>query len=100
MQTEWTLKYKTQDVVIRNSSGLSSLNFHRAKWRELNDALTATDWNKILNNEKPDINFEIFSKTLIELCEQNVPRKKAFYPKDNKFVKKRKTLMRKRKKLT
>ena len=64
MQTEWTLKYKTKDVVIRNSSGLSSLNFHRAKWRELNDALTATDWNKILNNEKPDINFEVFSKNI------------------------------------
>ena len=51
IQTEWTLKYKTQDVVVGNSSGLSSLNFHKAKWRELNDALIATDWNKILNNE-------------------------------------------------
>ena len=82
-------------MVIRNSS----LNFHKAKWRELNDALIATDWNKILNNEKPDINLRFF-KTLIELCEQNVSRKKAFCPKDNKFVKKCKTLMRKRKKLT
>ena len=72
-----------------------SLNFHKAKWKDLNCALSKIDWNSVLSSSNPESNFNRFIELVEKLCEKWVPKKTCGLRKCNKFYRKRKTLRRK-----
>lgn len=83
----------------RNSQNLSSLNFNKANWKQIEKEILKQNWPKCLSSPDIDMKLKQFMSVMQAICYKCVPERKATVHK-NKIPRERKILMRRHTKVS